>query len=315
MLAFLLLAVAIPILVAASFYAIFASGNPGAMIGSIVMTLLTVAALVFCIWMASVRSRANAYLKKFPDLIGPVKGAFRPTGLLVNDGEKTHWFPWVQLFRLAVTKIGVRVPVDQDPRRFLALAPELFSSYHPEDLKAMRAKYSMRKSNYDELIAESAGAFEFDVQAGCFFSGTFQKPATTETWIRVLIGPVSLCGYVGYLSLLGRWNWISICLCIVLALTVFPSVWKIGQLFRNQLHSMEVSWGWLTETDLISGAGLHVMKIPLASLKTIGRSDGILEFQLASGRSLYLYRILFRDPSHFDLIDQKLREPQSLKIR
>ncbi len=300
-LAFLLLGVALPVLIAASFFAIFVTGDAGTIIGTVLITLLTCVAMGFCIWMASSRLRANSYLKKFPDLIGPLKGTFSAAGLLISDEEKKHWIPWVQLSHLVVTKIGVRVPLGEDPRRFVALAPELFASYHPEDLEAMRVKNRTLKTTYDQLIAESAVVFKTDVQAAGFYSGLFQQPASFKTWTRILIGPASVCIYIGFHSLLRRWNWITICLAVFLSFQVVPSLWKFVELLRKGHHSTEMGWGWLSETELIYGLGLHVMRIPIASMNTIGCTDGILHFQLASGNSLFVHRALFPDPTCFDI--------------
>jgi hypothetical protein len=85
-----------------------------------------------------------------------------------------------------------------------------------------------------------------------------------------------------------------------LSFQVLPSFWKFVKLLRHGHHSTEMGWGWLSETDLIYGLGLHVMKIPIASMNTIRCIDGILHFQLASGKSLFVHRVLFPDPACFD---------------
>ena len=57
------------------------------------LILLTSIAFAFCVRMASTWRRARGYLKKFLDMLGAVKGTFSSQGLMVEDHEKTHWFP------------------------------------------------------------------------------------------------------------------------------------------------------------------------------------------------------------------------------
>ena len=126
------------------------TGKMEGIVGSICMTILSLAALLFCIWMASTRSRAKSYLKKFPDLLGAMQGTFSANGLLLEDTEKTHWFPWVQLSHMVVSNAGVRVPLGDDPRRFLALADELFDGFRPSDMDQLIARNRVAQSTYEE---------------------------------------------------------------------------------------------------------------------------------------------------------------------
>ena len=99
----------------------------------------------------------------------------------------------------------------------------------------------------------------------------------------------------------------TICLAVFLSLQAVPSLWKFIELLRKGHHSTEMGWGWLSETELIYGLGLHVMRIPIVSMLTIGCTDGILHFQLTSGKSLFVHRVLFPDPACFDKFAQQGR--------
>ena len=304
-LAFLLIAVALPLLITASFFAIFVDGDAGMIVGSVGMTLLTSIALVFCIRMSSSRNRARAYLKKFPDLLGPLKGTFSSTGLLLEDEEKTHWFPWVLLSHLVVTEAGVRVPLGEDPRRFLALHVELFDGYQPSDMEQMRIRNRTAQTTYEQLAADSAAAFQSEVGSANYYSGWIQQPVTWSVWITLLLGPVILGIYLVILviqTVQGQWSWVRLGLVVVLLLAVLPSVRSIVRLLRNRNRSTTMCWGWLSETELIYGSNFHVIRIPMASMNYIGRDAETLQFQLPSEANFYLFRAHFQETSHFERI-------------
>ena len=301
-LALLLIAVALPVLIAASFFAIFVEGKVEMIVGCVGMTLFTMAALGFCIRMASTSTRARSYLKTFPDLLGAMKGTFSSKGLILDDGEKTHWFHWVQLSHLVVSEAGVRVPLGDDPRRFLALAAELFDGYQPSDMEQMRFRNKIAHINYDQLAAQSAAVFQTEVGLASFYSGWIQQPVKWSAWITLLLGPSSVCIFIVLQTVLGQWSRLEIGLFVFLSLFVLPSIRNMFQLLRNRNRTTVMCWGWLSERELIYGSGVHVMKILIASTKYIGRNAETLQFQLTSGTSLYFFRSLFRDTNHFDEI-------------
>ncbi len=302
-LAFLLIAVALPLLITASLFAIFATGEAGMIVGSVGMTLVTSIALVFCIRMVSTRARARSYLKKFPDLLGPMKGTFSSTGLILEDEDKTHWFPWVLLSHLVVTKAGVRVPLGEDARRFLALDGEMFDGYQPRDMEQMRIQNKTAQTTYDQLAADCAAVFQCEVGSANYYSGWIQRPVTWNVWITLLLGPVSLGIYIVFTvfqGVQGLRSWGHIGLMVVLLFAVLPSVRNLARLLRNRNHATARCWGWVSETELIYGSGVHVMSIQLASMKYVGREAETLQFHFANGASYYLFRSLFQETGHFD---------------
>ncbi len=304
-LAFLLIAVALPVLITASFFAIFVDGDAGMIVGSAGMTLLTGIALVFCIRMASTRTRARSYLKKFPDLLGPMKGTFSSAGLLLEDQEKAHWFPWVLLSHMVANEAGVRVPLGEDSRRFLALHSELFDGYQLSDMEQMRIRNRTAQTSYEQLAADSAMAFQCEVGSANYYSGWIQQPVTWSVWINLLLGPLILGIYIVFLvfqSVQGQWSWVHLGLVVVGLLAVLPSVRRIVRLLLNGNHSTTMCWGWLSETELIYGSNFHVIRIPMSCMKYISRDAETLQFQLASGASFYLFRAHFQETGHFEKI-------------
>lgn len=302
-LAFLLVAVVLPILVTAFFFAI-ADGSSAAMLAvSSSAILFTSIAFAFCIRMASTRRRARGYLKKFPDLLGTLKGTFSSQGLVVDDHEKTHWFPWVQLSQLVATKEGVRVPLSEDPRRFLALSAEFFTSYRQSDMQQMRFQNHAVKTTYEQLAADSAAVFQTEVGSESYFVGWSQQPVKWKVWGTLLIGPISFVGFILFHRDVRQWDWYHYMFVVFFLASSVGCIRSIVQLLRSRNLVTVMVWGWLTETNLIYGSGTHVMKIELTSMKYIGRDSEKIQFVLPSGQTMYVFRNLFRAPNHFDQVN------------
>ena len=235
-----------------------------------------------------------------------MRGTFSSQGLILDENEKTHWFPWVQLSHLVVSKVGVRVPLGDDPRRFLALAADLFDSYRPSDMEQLHLRNRVGQTTYDQVAIESATAFHTEIGAPGYFCGWFNLRTKWSIWLSWLVGPVGFVLYILYLSFQNEWDMVQISLVVLFVLGMLPSVRPLFHLFRNRGRSAVMCWGWLSETDLIYGSGLHVMKIQLDAVKYIVRESAILKFVLGSGQSLHLFRSLFQDKGHFDKLNASL---------
>jgi hypothetical protein len=169
----------------------------------------------------------------------------------------------------------------------------------------MRYRNRASQTNYDQLVASSAAVFQTEVGSESFYSGWIQQPVNLSVWINLLLGPAILGIFIVFLVLqivLGQWSWVQLGLAVVFSLSALPSIWNMVQLLRNRNHATVMCWGWLSETELIYGSGVHVTKIPITSMKYIGRNSETLQFQHANEASLFLFRNLFRDTSHFDKI-------------
>lgn len=302
-LAFLLIGIALPILIPAVVFAIFIQGEPAMIIGTVGMALFTLIGLWFCTRMASTRARASAYLRKFPDLLGEMKGNFSSNGLILSDSEKTHWFPWILLSHMIISDTGVRVPLGRDGRRFLALAAEMFDSYRPNDMQQLLIRNRSTHATYDQLVACSAVSFQTDVGSTSYFNGWFSQRAGWDTWVICFMGPVSLCIFIAFQTLFGEWSWLQILLVVFFGLCTLSTIRPLIQLCRNQGKETIMCWGWLTDTDLIYGSGYHVTKFSIDSVKYNGRNADALQFILTNGANLFLFRSFFRDTNHFDKVN------------
>ncbi len=305
-LAFLLSAIAMPMMIVCLFFAIFVERKVEMFIGSVCVILFLIAAHVLCIRMASTGTRARSYLKQFPDLLGEMRGNLNSNGLILFDLEKTHWFPWVQLSHLVVSEAGVRVPLSDDPRRFLALAAEMFDSYRPSNMEQMRFRNRMVQTNYDQLAAQSAAVFQTEVGSASYYSGWYQQPVKWDVWITCLLCTICVCIFIAFQLDWGQWGWFEIGFVLFVSLGVIQSIRNLVQLLRNRNRATVMCWGWLSEKEIIFGSGVHVMQTPIASIKYIRRKAETLEFQFDNGPNYCLFRSHFCDTDHFDKISSML---------
>jgi hypothetical protein len=306
--------VVIPIILLGLFYSLFIEWQLDIVAVSVGLLAVMIAALVFCIRIASVRRRTCSYLAKFPDLLGPMQGTISKSGLLLRDEEKTHWFPWVQLSKMAISNAGVRIPLSDDPRRFLALGEDLFNGFRPHEIRLMLFANRVSKIPMEQLIAESAAAFEQSVESPSFYNGIVDHSLSwREKLATMLMGPVLGAGVLVWLVMIGpnhRWTrYLPIAMTIYFLL---PKLVDCIKLARGQLIKRSQYWGWLTADDLIYGSGVHVMKVPLALLKCVLLNEETLDFRLPSGTSLFVFRMHFQDATNFDRIVELTKSRQAV---
>jgi hypothetical protein len=137
----LLLGVGGSMLLASFVVAAFLIRDPfSAVLSFVVLTLLVVASC-YCFRCSSSAIRARAILKKFPDLLGPMSGSFSESGLMLSDGQKTHWFPWVLLSQMMFSKHGVHIALGTDPTSIPGSIRRVFRTKLPSMLETIEGSF------------------------------------------------------------------------------------------------------------------------------------------------------------------------------
>lgn len=276
-----------------------------AMLGLIFGILLTA---LYIMRRMSTKARVQAYLQKYPDLLGPTKGNFTSNGLIMDDQENLHWLSWARLSQMNIGKNGVRVALENDnPPRFVALGAELFcDGYRPNELARMQSRLQTSKTTYDDLHAGSARAFEMEVDSQSFFSGIFATPVKWTTWLQLLVSPISAACFllIGFTQ--DRWPRLLILLTVISLIYTITSCFSLIRLIRQRNRNHHYCWGWLTEDHIIFGSELHAIRTPISALKCSDFNQEILQLQFASQASFFIFRPHFKDTDYFDAIRSKL---------
>ncbi len=99
---------------------------------SLVIVVITIPMIIgtYFVWRYNKPiQRAMRTLKRNPDLIGRAHGRLTESGLAFHDGRFQHWFGPQHLLSVTFSDDGVRIPVDLDPSRFIALTARMFDQY------------------------------------------------------------------------------------------------------------------------------------------------------------------------------------------
>jgi hypothetical protein len=303
--------VMIPISILSLVFSVSMEQRLDMIVGSIILLVVMIAAFVFCVRISAVRRRTISYLTKSPDLLGRMQGVFSEKGLLLSDNEKTHWFPWLQLSKMAVSKAGVRVPLSDNPLRFLALGADLFNDFRPAEIRFMLSRNRVGSRTVEELISESAIAFDQTMESPCFYWGNVEQSVSLKKKLTsVLIGPILGIALLTRFALFSKKDRFTEIFLIAMAIyLLLPQFSNLIKLARGRYIETSQHWGWLTTHDLIFGSGGHVMKIPLSLMHCTNLNTETLNFILPSGSCLPVFRIHFRDAKCFD------RMADSMKLR
>lgn len=292
--------IVLPGMLLALFFGIFIARDWGMIIGSSVLICIMTGPLIYCLRYPTNDEKARRYLEVFPDLVGAMKGTFDANGLVLWDDSKMHWFPWMLLSSFRVSKAGVRVQIEQDHRRFLALGSELFQGDPRNELELLRKSHRVTGMTNDQLVELSAKVFERTIDHPGFYLGGALQASNWNTWIELMVAPVSFVLILILFTNGNGWNLSTLILVVALGVIFLPSFRRLIHHIRNPAGTILFHWGWLDDRELIQGTGLHAIKVPLNSATIVIWDAETVEIKDSRFNSVFLVRSLFRDTGRFD---------------
>lgn len=109
------------------------------------------------------KSRGRRTLRRHPGLLCIARGRLSDHGMVIYEGASTIWLAPSELVDANVTPRGIRIPIDQNPFRYLALAARLFDQFTVASAKKLKQSWS----NQAALASEDDWrANPFDAQVG-----------------------------------------------------------------------------------------------------------------------------------------------------
>ncbi len=292
--------IVLPGMLLALFFGIFVARDWGMIIGSSILICIMTGPLIYCLRYPTRDEKARRYLKVFPDLVGAMKGRFDTNGLVLWDESKMHWFPWMLLSSFRVSKAGVRVQLEHDHRRFLALGSELFQGDPRNELELLRKSHRVTGMTNDQLVELSAKVFERKSDDPGFYMGGALQGRNWSTWVELMIAPVSFVLFLIIVTYGNGWNLSTLILVVALGVIFIPSIRRLIHHIRNPAGTILFHWGWLDDRELIQGTGLHAIKISLDSATLVIWNAETIELKDSWNNNAFLVRSLFRDTGSFD---------------
>lgn len=261
--------------------------------------------------------RARRKLKRFPDLLGPACGQVTESGLTFDCGDREHWFGPQSLLASQVSAAGIRVRIDQDPDRFLALTSRMFDGF--DETVALRIHRSWHEalavSTPDDepvgldlwyemnTVGDEAVAFRGAVT----LQQTLRTPenlrkAVLETFVAIAVVLIGCLGG-GLLSEWGRYGTLALG-----TISVISSLWIWMRYFRGMQVETWTQSGWLSQRELAIQRQSVGIRVPLSEIHTVDDHGDILVLAGKSGSVYYLSREHFENDEDWASIKQRVED-------
>jgi len=298
----LCLACVLPIVIATP--AMFLATNRGFEVGVLAGSLLISLALLGAVYLVSPWARMNRYLRANPDLLGTARGYFGQEGLVFDDGTCTHWFSWQALPRVLPRVLpridGIRVALEANPARFLALSERIFTPYCREHAEGLVRAFAGKPATLDELQLACCSVFGRSRQEARFFSGwvasrqTFRSADVLKNVAIQSISGVALISLPSRGS--GMWKWLMPIMGIYCLIIAVQHLWQYFFGFRivNQF-----SWGWLDQNSVIYALDSTSSRLRYTYFRRIRIESQHVELEMNSGRTIRIFAEHFNSSANW----------------
>ena len=202
--------------------------------------------------------RSNRYLKRFPDLLGVVRGEFSDKGLRLHDGKRQHWFGPSHLAMVDVTRVGIRVPLPGNPYRYLAFTDRLLGGFHSgqaQDFKKLwqrkaaqisQANASSVANLWGELVDAPESSVAFN--GYCTVQEPFRSPETKQAALIESVSAVGMLGVAAYLATDSNYVfWGALAFAALGGISSFQA-WR--KYFYGTIERNWFQYGWVSETQV-----------------------------------------------------------------
>ncbi len=256
--------------------------------------------------------RTRRALKQRPDLVGRAVGRFVPSGLLFNDGERTHFLNGDYCKRAETTKHGIRVPLLEGPYVQLYLAKRLFERFDETVWKELQAIWqqpdakpldrdAVMERNCQQLGKRPESAISFDGQV------TLHVPVDHAAVRKIMYRNGGMIFVYGVATLLA-WHfghWFIALGALILALNTvryFYNSWR-----WMEIPTQDTTWhqhGWISPEEVVSVTetnGVRLFRNECQRTEWIGET---LVWHLPTNRAMYFSREHFESDEDWNQISE-----------
>ncbi len=303
---FVLLAILLSIVIVfmgmATFYVMMNAGN---FVPGLVMLALCCSfgvGLWFCKTRISAQDIVERRLARHADLLGPAKGELSRSGMTLYDGIHWYWFGPSRLTKSVVMPQGIRIRLDRNPERFLALTTDQIDGYVESVARGLREHWEeSRFSAGDDQVPAPESWVNATTPSDDAIG--FRGEVVVETSHRTLprlraaasglaVGAV-LTGASLFLFLRDTSQSLSLLLVAysVVCLTLNLRSW--WDYFRGKTTQSWFQHGWVSSQEIVMNDGQSGVRMPLIELASWQMMDQLQLLTLKKGGIYYLPRELF----------------------
>ncbi|OYP36418.1 hypothetical protein [Rhodopirellula sp. MGV] len=238
--------------------------------------------------------RSKRLLKRYPDLLGVARGSINADGLTFDDGVRQHWFSPTFLQKAYASAIGIKVPLDVNPYRFLALTDRLFDGY--DETVAVRIKQLWSDQSAEVNAAEVNAALWQRLHPAPTDAITFAGEVTVkqsqrirEVLVAAWTNSIGGIGMVVAALVSGAFNtWGNVFFFSVGSFVLISAVISWRQYFFGSSTQTWRQSGWISPTELAVMWGPAGVRMSLNEVTVSTEYEQLLIFTNQTGATYYL---------------------------
>ncbi|MDM4017564.1 hypothetical protein [Roseiconus lacunae] len=251
--------------------------------------------------------RVMRSIEKHPDLLGIVRGRLTAAGMTLDDGVRHHWFSPRQLVTAVISPAGIRIPLTDDPYRFLAMTERIFDHYSVKTAKGLRERwfeYARDPSDdvpsmWDEVNPPPGDAIHF--HGAVTMQQSTRTPRTLVLLIANLVGAAALLSIAGTdTSFFSSWSdYFMVGYGVFALFNGIRSAWFYYKGTRQQTWNQR---GWTSGEELAIQWTSVGIRISLSEIERVEILDEVIVLSSQSGGSYYLMRIHFESEADWETL-------------
>ncbi|MEM6468742.1 MAG: hypothetical protein AAF802_04180 [Planctomycetota bacterium] len=240
-------------------------------------------------------ARARRLLKMWPDLLCHVQGSLSETGLHFFDGQRRYWFSSGRLSKTSVTDEGVRIYLDENPLRFLAISRQMIDGF--DLLTANRLKQIWQDStpkddspqigSWSNVMPKPKGAVGFEGWV------SIEQPLRTAEMsqrIKIEVGTTAIVAFITPFTT----GWAQYFFFVLFTISVLSLANCVRKYYRGKSVQTWHQYGWINSTHIALLAEGYGEQIPISDIANHFDHDQSITLQSASNRYYFLMREQFQ---------------------
>jgi hypothetical protein len=257
--------------------------------------------------------RVRRNLKRFPDLLGPIRGEITASGLRLEHQGKEHWFGASFVAASHCSNAGIRFRLSDDLYRYLALTRRQFANFDAKAFASIVQQATILNVTQQELPSKDLNACDLFFEQpddAIPFAGEVSIEIPTRTkqqWTRACVRTFNLIVITAPIILIKNLP-VAILCALAVALPIGTQVYQTWRLyfFGKYVQTWNQS-GWLNNKYLVFSEKESETRILLSKLQMLERTEErVMLLPFESSHSFCILASNFRSTNDWQRINQIL---------
>ncbi|WP_404310776.1 hypothetical protein [Neorhodopirellula lusitana] len=264
-----------------------------------ILTVVMMTGTAYLVRYTRAGQRSRGKLKHNPDLLSVARGELTELGIAFYDGTRQHWFGPQYLVNTVVSDVGVRVYVDQNPYRYLALTSRMFDSYSVKVAERLRQHWCDQAAHATDpgvpAGLDAWTALNPMPEDAIAFVGTVtmtQPMRTPEVRKIAIIESISILGMIliGVICNGADLFWFGYAAIAYALFALYFNAKRWWQYFHGTSVNAWNQRGWISLSELAILMGSRGVRMPLREVGNYVDHGSTLEIATSEGGTFFIAR-------------------------